>query len=97
MKVRTGFVSNSSSSSFCIVGVTFNNEEAAPDISDTHLHMEYAISEDDWVVVGLPPDKMEDEETLLEFKQQIAAEFAKCNHEIDIGAISFITDGGYDG
>ncbi len=97
MKIRTGFVSNSSSSSFCLLGLYFENGAGAPKIT-TRLKCEGSISyESEDVFIGLPPDLMKDGETLLQFKQFIVDEFAKDGYATTTGRLSWHTDGGYNG
>lgn len=56
MKVRAGFVSNSSSSSFCIYGAEMDFEEMIEKIKESNIisveDMERMEEEDDWCEVG---------------------------------------------
>ncbi len=100
MKIRNGFVSNSSSSSFCLLGICLTDaeEEAEKLAKDNQLCVEYAIEEyDDAVYVGLPPTSMKDEETLLEFKKRIVDQLAEKDPAYKDVKLSWITDGGYNG
>lgn len=82
MKVRTGFVSNSSTSSFCIYGTSYDYQairKAHADDEDFDIE-EYAGSlgleihavydYDSWYV-GLPWDNIGDDETGSQFKQRV--------------------------
>ena len=97
MKIRTGFVSNSSSTSFCIMGVFVGEcegEKAEELTKGNELQVEYGCCEgDDSVYVGLPPEKMKDDETLLQFKTRIADQL----EGYEITDLDWITDGGYNG
>lgn len=98
MKIRTGFVSNSSSSSFCLLGLSFETENDAPKREKSKLDFEYACNDgDDFVYLGLKPEKMNNEETLLQFKQRIVDEFAKDGYVTTVEKLSWHTDGGYNG
>jgi hypothetical protein len=84
MKQRNGFVSNSSSSSFCCFGVALNAlpeklEDADPwEVTEkAKLRLYNDVCGEDGCdisqyVIGLEPDEMADTQTLGEFKQQIA-------------------------
>jgi hypothetical protein len=105
MKIRNGFVSNSSSSSFCLVGVSREFEDIDNLINDneTLLKEEFQVeeldfddskyeyfeflenrvknsveSQVDWeceaFYCGTDIDKMQDHETLLEFKTRVCAD-----------------------
>ena len=99
MKIRMGFVSNSSSSSFCIFGIRFDGteNEAYEFVKDTELVAETTISGYDEVYIGLYPESMKDEETLLNFKERIIRQLAVKDAQYKDVTLSWITDGGYNG
>jgi hypothetical protein len=102
MKKRIGFVSNSSSSSFCLLGISFENDKEyyneKIENSKSNLDYEWACnSYDDTFTVGFSPDKMKDDETLLQFKQRIIDEFKKEGFDYTPDDLDWIIDGGYDG
>lgn len=104
MKIRSGFISNSSSSSFCILGVevdseTYDKVSAISYSSRTAntLEAESGISNEDLHLIGYPPSKMRDDETLGQFKDRIVAEAAKLGITIDKSKIDWYIDGGYNG
>jgi hypothetical protein len=51
----------------------------------------------DEIILGARPDKMKDNETLLEFKTRIVKEMKKCGLKVDVKDLGWIKDGGYDG
>jgi len=80
MKIRKGFVSNSSSTSFCIFGacvkegwgeslVTLSAEEIEDRLQNTTLR--YATGESDEIYVGLNWHDMDDNETKQDFMRRI--------------------------
>ena len=105
MKIRNCFVSNSSSSSFCLWGVAMSTsqyeEEFEVRLSDS-ASLTYCYGLEDYsgkVVVGVSPGSMGEEETLGQLKARIAGEL----NEI-IGRKAYRSkdvllhiDGGYDG
>ena len=103
MKIRIGFVSNSSSSSFCLFGVFVGDsnksyDEACKLVEGNELCVENACDEcDNSVYVGLPPEKMKEDETLREFRERIKSQLAKNGLDCKDEEISWITDGGYNG
>lgn len=103
MKIRQGFVSNSSSSSFCIFGINITSDKYKLDydnldLKGVHLDHEYAVNEyDDSQYMGMNPEKLGENETLAQFRQRIVDEFAKINIVVDPANLSWITDGGYNG
>lgn len=100
MKVRKGFVSNSSSSSFCVVGKQYNEEDYEKIFNDLDWESPIygvRITEYDPYTVGLSINKMKDEETLAEFKKRAYEEIHKIDKDIKLEEISIHTDGGYDG
>lgn len=98
MKIRSGFVSNSSSSSFCILGFTAKDDEEVGRMKSELLREESAISEyDDSRYIGAWPDSMKNDETLLQFKERIIEELKKFGIERKVEDLGWITDGGYNG
>jgi len=84
MKVRLAYVSNSSSSSFCLMGIKIpcNYSELwdrfYTDRRTLGLRLELESGMDDLgedsCVIGFSPEKMRPEETLTEFKERILSE-----------------------
>lgn len=90
MKIRTGFVSNSSSSSFCCYGAALDYDEYKKLLEDNG----YEIYDDEEflhdnevnlstygrfdecypIYLGLSPQKIQDNETGAEFKQRVKKE-----------------------
>lgn len=106
MKLRTGFVSNSSSSSFCILGVIIPSEiiteltEKGSDIYELEEKTDLDVAEGLDVYsgehfIGLTPDAMADDETLLEFKERILKKLKKLNLTVTLKDIQWYADGGY--
>jgi len=98
-KYRSGFVSNSSSSSFCILGKEVSNEiyEKIGDSDSTKLKTESSISVEDVYYAGAHPEDMKDDETLSQFKQRIVSGFEAENIPSTVSELSWHTDGGYNG
>jgi len=76
MKIRKGFVSNSSTTSFCIYGLYFDSNAAAVAASsvDSMDEIDYALlhyGQNDEVYAGLSPTEIEDDETGRQFKDRI--------------------------
>ena len=101
MKIRSGFVSNSSSSSFCLFGVFLGEDkygEAHELAKDSPLRVECGINEyDDSTYVGLWPEDMNEDETLKEFRGRIRKYLVSKDDSLKDAKISWITDGGYNG
>lgn len=110
MKVRLNYVSNSSSSSFCVMGITFNSGEADDEVIfeylDTHS-TSISLCEgldvyDGELVLGIAVTEMKDTETLKQFKARAYRELNKLNAKLKLGLnvdkdnIRWRIDGGFD-
>ena len=101
MQVRLNYVSNSSSSSFCILGIVVNYNEYAYvdtcDFSDITSHTGLENYSPNDLIIGAPPDKMRDDETLLDFKKRILKQLHQAGFkDTKIEKLAWHTDGGYD-
>lgn len=103
MKIRNGFVSNSSSSSFCILGFSIDSDLAKKlDNSltgETPLCVAHAISSEGVQYVGMYPESLGEDETLNGFRERIVVEIKKYAPELEVekSNLSWVTDGGYNG
>ena len=100
MKIRNGFVSNSSSSSFCILGISVDDAtyDKVQESDKCGIITECGINEgDDSKYIGLNPESMKEEETLSQFKDRIISEASKIGIVIEKAKLDWITDGGYNG
>ena len=104
MKIRSGFVSNSSSSSFCILGISVNRDKYDEidakrwgKDKDTDLSMHRGIDEYyEQYIVGYQPGQMEDTETLAQFKQRAVDALKKFNITVEAKDLDWCVDGGRD-
>lgn len=102
MKIRTDFVTNSSSTSYCIMGIDFSSIEIDPGDMEMAEKLENeGIAIDSCYepyVIGLDICKMRDTETLGQFKSRVMQELNKIsdNNEIAGGKISLHYGESYD-
>ena len=105
MKIRSGFVSNSSSASFCILGIevpeTFNTNTFYNRARDFKLlELEQGLGEmysQDQLMIGASPEIMKDTETLWHFKKRICEEFKKLGMDVKPEDLRWFIDGGFNG
>lgn len=74
MKIRNGFVSNSSSSSFCIFGAVVDEkgyEQIEKEVSDAGLYYNWGPEFSEGVYVGREWSKIGDDETGQQFKDSV--------------------------
>lgn len=96
MKSRIGFVSNSSTTSFCVMGIYEQgmDDEDAEEFCSGNSLVTYSDYDMDGVYIGLPISKMEDEETLRQFRERVKKIFL----DKDVVCIpDLIIKGWYDG
>jgi len=98
MKIRMGFVSNSSSCSFCICGTPISEEEAnklEKPITDAKLKMEGRWDDYSDIWVGLPPEAQDMNETRAQFENRIIIQLKEAGIEVE--SVVYQTDGWYAG
>jgi hypothetical protein len=103
MKTRQGFVSNSSSSSFCILGVGIDRETrdkiegAYAQLKSTRVRLESALSGGDELYVGISASTMKDDETPRQIKRELIETLHSIGVDIGLDKVEWIMDGGYNG
>jgi hypothetical protein len=98
MKIRNGFVSNSSSSSFCIVGQYYNESLLTEDIEEkiNAAGLEKAGRPDDDKCVGLNIDEIAKYDiSYSEFKKIVESKLKSIG--LNANSVGIHTDGWYDG
>lgn len=104
MKIRSGFVSNSSSTSFALWGIEVPSDsdvyEKIRENYKSKLQSHTGLDDlsQDCCYIGLSPEEMKDDETLKEFKERVIQAIVKegCP-ESELKDVKFYSDGGYDG
>ena len=106
MKIRNGFVSNSSTSSFMILGVIFESAEKlgvdelynAEEKFPTKSKLDFGYGYDgDYVAIGRGPSHMKENETLKEFKEQILADLREGGVSVEYEDLGWHEDAYHDG
>lgn len=97
MKTRSGFVSNSSSSSFIVFGAYISDKEQEKIDTDKMEELGYELNcSEDGYSIGCDPSEMKDEETLLQFKTRIAEEMSQLGIKVAPSKLRFIGGESYD-
>jgi hypothetical protein len=94
MKIRSSFVSNSSSTSFCIMGI-FKDVENEEEYEKIDLYTHYS-EESNGIYVGLQIGDMKDNETKAQFKERAKMGIIDAGIE-ENPAVGIITEGWYNG
>lgn len=111
MKIRFGFVSNSSTTSFCLYGGMIDDKEdkdgnspAENKIKEMNSFLQRKMTQGygDWdnnVMIGLPPESIKDDETGAEFKKRVEDEIRRVFGDIlgEDFSCSWYTTGWYNG
>jgi len=103
MKLRTGFVSNSSSSSFCILGFVADNEtcrkvDFASREQRKRVHTERGISNYmDEKLIGIDASQIGNDETPRQVKQELIDVLQSLGVTVKFEDIDWCKDGGYNG
>lgn len=99
MKTRLGFVSNSSSSSFCVMGCSVSEERAEEIdeiLKDTRLELNGGEDWEGGAVIGMSVNEMKEDETKAEFRDRVQKELDRLEIKVD-EELDWIHDGGYFG
>ena len=105
MKRRAGFVSNSSSTSFCIFGVVYDSEwgdawEVSEELWGNDTSLEVVSGVEDYYeehIIGVGPSEINETETFAEFRIRVAKLISdKVGEVIDPKTLDYHIDGGRD-
>lgn len=106
MKIRNGFVSNSSSTSFCIFGISVSDIDAYEVVKEwngrapeTKLTYERGCENYyDEELIGVEPEAIKNDETFAQFRERVAKTIAEATGMDPASFVpTYCIDGGYEG
>lgn len=99
MKIRNGFVSNSSSSSFVLLGAYVDNltDEQIDILEQDESILEYRCDDDDGYCIGIDPNYIHNESrTIADLKVFVLDEIQTKFPELNVNYVEFVSGTQFD-